>query len=68
MLDASHAPLIAFIRIHRDDFGAGKEETANNQLDVDLRVTAFVMKQPAKATPSDKTAMTASAAVGEQIQ
>lgn len=54
------------LRPHRPE--AGKEETANNQLDVDLRVTAFVMKQPAKAKPGDKTAMTASAAVGEQIQ
>jgi Tfp pilus assembly protein PilO len=54
------------LRPHKPE--ASKGETATNQLDVDLRVTAFVMKAPAISVPDKKTAMTASSAVGGQIQ
>ena len=54
------------LRPHRAE--AGQEETANNLLDVDLRVTAFVMKTPKAAAPGGKTAMAASSTAGEQVQ
>jgi hypothetical protein len=47
---------------------AGKSEERGDLLDVDLRVTAFIMKTPKPKITQEKANMTASSAVREEIQ